>query len=127
MLPPLLRVLLTEPGLLHTYVSAYGELIQQDASRWWTLKQRRIGYTVAVAVCAALGILFIGIALMLHAVTGNGHWLLWVVPALPVTGALTALWLLARMPREHTSFLRVRAQILQDIQLLELDLRRSER
>lgn len=32
MLPPLLRVLLTEPGLLHTYVSAYGELIHQDAS-----------------------------------------------------------------------------------------------
>jgi len=125
MLPPLLRVLLTEPGLLHTYVSAYGELIHQDASCWWTLKQRRLGYTLAAAGCAALAVLFIGVALMLHAVTGNGHWLLWVVPALPVTGALVALWLLLRMPRERASFLRVRAQIIQDMQLLETDLRRS--
>lgn len=126
MLPPLLRVLLTEPGLLHTYVSAYGELIQQDASSWWTLKRRRLGLTVAVAVCAVLAVLFIGIGLMLHAVTGNGHWLLWAVPALPVTGGLIALWLRMRIPRERAAFLRVRAQIMQDVQLLEMDMRRSE-
>jgi hypothetical protein len=127
MLPPLLRVLLTEPGLLHTYVSAYGELLYQDASYWWTSKQRRLGYTLAMVGCAVLAILFIGVALMLHAVTGNVHWLLWVVPALPVAGALAALWLRLRMPRERASFLRVRAQIKQDMQLLEMDLRRSER
>lgn len=73
-----------------------------------------------------LAVLFIGVALMLHAVTGNGHWLLWVVPALPVTGVPAALWRLLRMPRERASFLRVRAQIMQDMQLLETDLRRSD-
>ena len=127
MLPPLLRVLMTEPGLLHTYISAYGELIQQDASSWWKLKQQRLGYTLAVVGCTVLAVLFIGVALMLHAVTGSEHWLLWLVPALPVAGALTALWLLLRTPREPTSFLRVRAQMLQDMQLLDMDLRRSER
>lgn len=127
MLPPLLSVLLTEPGLLHTYVSAYGELIQQDASHWWTSKQRRLGYTLASVGCAVLAVLFTGVALMLHAVTGSGHWLLWLVPALPVTAALAALWLLLRIPRERASFLRVRAQITQDMQLLDMDLRRSQR
>lgn len=126
MLPPLLRVLLTEPGLLHTYVSAYGELIREDASSWWSSKQRRLGYTLALAGFAVLSVLFTGVALMLYAVTGNGHWLLWVVPALPVTGALTAGWLLMRIPHERASFLRVREQITQDMQLLETDLRRPE-
>lgn len=121
MLPPLLRVLLTEPGLLHTYVSAYGELIRQDASSWWTLKRRRLGYTLALAGCAMLAALFTGIALMLHAVTGDGHWLLWAVPALPLTGAFAAWWLLMRIPRERASLLRVREQIAQDMQLLDMD------
>jgi hypothetical protein len=127
MLPPLLRVLLTEPGLLHTYVSAYGELIRQDASGWWASKLRRFGYTLAAVGFALLGILFVGIALMLHAVTDIGHWLLWAVPALPLAGALTALGLLMHMPRERASFVRVRTQARQDMQLLEMDLRRSER
>lgn len=126
MLPPLLRVLLTEPGLLHTYASAYGELIHEDASSWWTSKKRRLAYSLAVAGCAMLAVLFIGVALMLYAVTGNGHWLLWVVPALPVMGVLAAGWLLVRLPRERASFLRVREQLTQDMQLLETDLRRSE-
>lgn len=121
MLPPLLRVLLTEPGLLHTYTSAYGELIQQDASYWWTSKKRRLAYTLATVGCAVLAVLFIGVALMLHAVTGNGHWLLWAVPALPIAGALATLWLLLRIPRERASFLRVRAQITQDMKLLDMD------
>lgn len=127
MLPPLLRVLMTEPGLLDTYASAYGELIHQDASCWWTTKKRRLAYTLAVVGCAVLAVGFIGVALMLHAVTGNGHWLLWAVPALPVAGALAALWLLLLNPREHASFVRVRAQIRQDMQLLDMDFRRSQR
>lgn len=126
MLPPLLRVLLTEPGLLHTYASAYGELIHEDASSWWMSKKRRLAYSLAVTGCAMLAVLFIGVALMLYAVTGNGHWLLWVVPALPVMGVLAAGWLLVRLPRERASFLRVREQLTQDMQLLETDLRRSE-
>lgn len=126
MLPPLLRVLLTEPGLLHTYASAYGELIHEDATSWWTSKKQRLAYSLLVAVCAMLAVLFVGVALMLYAATGNGHWLLWVVPALPVAGALAAWWLLVRLPRERASFLRVREQLTQDMQLLETDLRRSE-
>ena len=127
MLPPLLRVLLTEPDLLHTYVSAYGELIRQDASGWWASKLRRFSYTLVAVGLALLAILFVGIALMLHAVTDIEHWLLWAVPALPLAGSLIALGLLMRIPRERASFLRVRAQAMQDVQLLEMDLRRSER
>lgn len=126
MLPPLLRVLLTEPGLLHTYVSAYGELIHEDGLSWWTSKKRRLAYSLTVAGCAMLAVLFIGVALMLYAAIGNGHWLLWVVPALPMTGALAAWWLLVHMPHERASFLRVREQLTQDMQLLESDLRRPE-
>lgn len=34
MWPPLLRVLLDEPGLLSEYASAYAVLLRQDAAGW---------------------------------------------------------------------------------------------
>lgn len=87
-------------GLLPAYVSAYRERIRQDASWWRTLKWRRFACKLAHVACATLAGVFAGVALMLHAVTGNGYSLPWGVPALPLAGALVALWILAGMPRD---------------------------
>ncbi|MGK2951874.1 MAG: hypothetical protein ACSLEZ_05755 [Thiobacillus sp.] len=43
-----------------------------------------------------LAVLFAGVALMLYAVTGGGHWLLWAVPAAALLTAIIAAWQLAR-------------------------------
>lgn len=81
MWPPLLRVLLDEPGLLSEYASAYAVLLRQDAAGWQARQRQRLVYLLAVASGALLALLFAGVAMMLYAATGSGHWLLWAVPA----------------------------------------------
>jgi hypothetical protein len=120
MLPPLLRVLLDEPNLVRGYASAYAALLRQDAAGWQACQRRRLGYLLALASGVLLALLFTGIALMLYAVTGNGHWLLWSVPAVPLTWALAAGWLLWRAPPPLSPFPRVREQVAQDMELFGL-------
>lgn len=120
MLPPLLRILLDEPDLVRSYASAYAVLLRQDAAGWQARQRRRLGYLLALASGVLLALLFTGIALMLYAVTGNGHWLLWSVPALPLTWALAAGWLLWRAPPARSPFQRVREQVAQDMELFGL-------
>ncbi|MBW8371884.1 MAG: hypothetical protein K0M66_13070 [Thiobacillus sp.] len=120
MLPPLLRILLDEPDLVRDYASAYAVLLRQDSAGWQARQRRRLGYLFALASCVLLALLFTGIALMLYAVTGNGHWLLWSVPALPLTWAFAAGWLLWRGPPAPSPFARVREQVAQDMELFGL-------
>jgi len=120
MLPPLLRVLLDEPDLISGYASAYAVLLRQDAAGWQARQRRRLGYLLALASGVLLALLFTGIALMMYAVTGNGHWALWSVPAVPLTWAFAAGWLLWRAPPEPPPFLRVREQVAQDMALFDL-------
>lgn len=117
MLPPLLRVFLREPSLLSGYVSGYAMLLKEDTARWKVRQTRRLGYLLAFASGTTLGVLFAGFALMLYAATGGGHWLLWVVPAVPLTWAAAAAWYLWRAEPAAGPFPRVREQIAQDIQL----------
>ncbi|MDP1928048.1 MAG: hypothetical protein Q8K62_05995 [Thiobacillus sp.] len=92
MWPPLLRVLL--PDLISGYARAYAVLLRQDAAGWQARQMRRLGYLFAMGSGVLLALLLTGIALMLHAVTGDGHWLLWSVPAVPLIWALAAGWFL---------------------------------
>ena len=120
MWPPLLRVLLDEPKLISGYASAYAVLVRQDAARWQARQLRRLGYLLAVATGVLLALLFTGVALMLYAVTGGDHWLLWAVPAVPLTWALVAGWLLWRAPPPASAFPRVCEQVAQDMALFGL-------
>lgn len=120
MLPPLLRVLLNEPDLVRGYVSAYAALLRQDGAGWQARQRRRLSYLLALASGVLLALLFTGIALMLYAVTGNGHWVLWSVPAAPLAWALAAGWLLWRAPLAPPPFSRVREQVVQDMELFGL-------
>ncbi len=117
---PLLRILLREPGLLAGHACAYAELIGQDAARWRTHQLRRLGCLLALAAAAVLALLFAGIALMLHAATGSGHWLLWAVPAGALLLALAAGLAWLRMQPPAPAFSRVRAQMAEDLELFDL-------
>lgn len=116
MLPPLLRVLLAQPTLLIGYASAYSALLRQDAAGWQARQLRKLGYLLAAAGAGLLAVLFAGVALMLYAVTGGGHWLLWAIPAVALLTAIVA-WRLARVSKTASAFPRVREQIAQDMQL----------
>jgi hypothetical protein len=119
MLPPLLRVLLDEPRLVVEYASAYATLLKEDAAWWHAQQMRRLGYLLAVVVSIMLAIMFAGIALMLSAVTGSGHWMLWAVPALPLMVAIGASWQARHALPSLPAFPRVRAQVAQDMHLFD--------
>lgn len=120
MLPPLLRVLLDEPRLLIEYASAYATLVKEDAAGWHAQQMRRLGYRAIVIVSITLTILFAGIALMLFAATGSGHWLLWAVPASPLLVAIVAGWQARQSPPSLPAFARVRTQLAQDRFLFDI-------
>lgn len=117
MWPPLLRVLLDEPGLIRSYAQAYSVLLKQDAAGWQARQRRRLGYWLAMASGLLLALLFTGVGLMLYAVTGGGHALLWIVPAVPLVWSLVAAWLLWHTPPALSVFPRVREQVAQDMTL----------
>lgn len=116
MWPPLLRILLDEPELLTRHSAAYTALVKQEATLLQAHLVKRAGYLLVLLCGAVLGFMFLGIALMLYAVSEGEHGLLWIVPAVPLALALVAGWSLWSAPRT-ASFPRTRAQMNQDMQL----------
>lgn len=117
MWPPFLRILLDEPELLVGHAAAYAALIQEDAARWQARLARRLGYLILAVIGISLALIFGGVALMLYAVTSVSHWLLWVVPAVPLGGAAVAFWCLRRQVPAPPAFQRVRTQAGEDMRL----------
>lgn len=119
MLPPLLRVLLGEPRLLIEYASAYAALLKEDVA-WWQARQMRwLGYRLVAIVSLTLTIMLAGIALMLFAAIGRGHWVLWAVPAVPLLVAIAASWQARRTLPYLPAFARVRTQLELDRRLFD--------
>ena len=116
MLLRLLRLALREPALLGEHASAYADLLKQDAARWQARQVTRAVFGLAAAAGLLIGLTFAGVALMLYAATDAGHWLLWVVPAVPLAGALVAGLAARRAPAPL--FARVRQQFAEDAEVL---------
>jgi hypothetical protein len=117
MLSPLIRLLISEPGLLLDHAAGYVAVIRQDASGWPTRLKQRIGWIMVLAASGLLGMMLAGVSLMLFAVTGVQHWLLWAVPGLPLAITLVTAVRLAQAPRTHPSFAHVRTQLCEDMKL----------
>ena len=111
----LLRILLDEPGLLVGHASAYVALIRQDAAWWRARLARRLACLLLLAGGTSLALGLAGVALMLHAATDASHWLLWVVPAVPLVGAGIASWCLWRDKPGSPAFSHVRIQVAEDV------------
>ncbi|AAZ98194.1 hypothetical protein Tbd_2241 [Thiobacillus denitrificans ATCC 25259] len=126
MLPPLVRAMLEEPGLFTGYVKAYAVLFKQDAAWWRTKQVRRLVNLAALVGGGFFAVLFGGVALMMFAVTGVAHWLLWAVPVAPALVALVAAWRLRHPRPESEIFPRVREQVAQDMRLFSLKERTHE-
>jgi len=101
MLSPLIRLLISEPGLLLDHATGYVAVIRQDASGWPTRLKQRIGWLMVLAASGLIGMMLAGVSLMLFAVTGVQHWLLWAVPGLPLAITLVTAVRLAQAPRTH--------------------------
>lgn len=117
MWPPLLQLLLNEPALLAEHAAAYSVLIREDAAHWQARLVRRLGYLLVMGIGILLGLIFSGTALMLYAVSGVSHWLLWALPVLALVCAAVAAWRLRRDVPVTSPFVHVRRQMATDWQL----------
>ena len=121
MVPPLLRLIATQPQLLLNHAEAYADLLSEElgqaAGRW---KQRTVLFSLALA-CLAISAVLAGVALMLWATTPaadiHAPWALLLTPLLPLALAACCL-AMARGSAHTSSFGNVRQQIKNDMDML---------
>lgn len=117
MLHPLFSTIIHRPDLVVDHLSAYGDLLHQEISSAGSeLLTRAMGWVAAVfAAIIFLG--FAGIAVMLGFMIGHFHWVLVIVPGVPLIIAVIAI-LMAKRPLGGEYFKEVKAQIKSDGQAL---------
>lgn len=116
MLHPVFTTLIKRPDLVADHVTAYIELVQQEASGLgadWI--KRGVAWAMA-AFGALLFLVLTGVALMLGAVH-QFHWMLIAVPGAVLLLTLVAL-ALARAPQREERFKELKAQLQSDAQAL---------
>jgi hypothetical protein len=114
---PIFSVLVSRPELVMDHVAGYAALAQEEASSVGAEVTKR---GIAWAVCGVGALLFLilgGVALMLGAVSDGFHWLLVLVPAIPLVVAGVA-FNAARKPMPAKAFAELRAQLDADAQAL---------
>lgn len=116
MVHPIFSVLITRPELVMDHVAGYAALAQEEASTVGVQVARRAVAWGVAAVGLLIFLILAGVACMIGA-TGEYHWALVVVPAVPLVGAVAA-FLVARKPLPSTAFTELRAQLDADAQAL---------
>lgn len=119
MVHPIFSVLITRPELVMEHVAGYAALAQEEASTVGVQVARRAAAWGAVVIGLLLALIFAGVAVMLGAVTGEFHWALVIVPAVPGAIAVAAFFF-AREPLPSKAFGELRAQLDADTQALRM-------
>jgi hypothetical protein len=116
MLHPIFSTLVCRPELVAEHVSAYAELVGQEACELGEDWLHRV-IAWAVATCSALAFLILaGVALMLFSIS-TFHWALLAVPGAALLLALLAFWR-ARVPLPGGRFAQCKAQLQSDLDAL---------
>ena len=117
MLHPLFSTLIHRPNLLVDHLTAYGDLVRQEASSAGSeLMVRATAWAAALfAVVIFLGLA--GIAVMLGFVTNHFNWALVIVPGIALLIAIIA-FVMAKKPLRSEHFPELKAQIKSDAQAL---------
>jgi hypothetical protein len=94
-LQPLLRLVTTHPQLVVDHLEAYAGLLDEETGAALSTLKRRTVLGVVALVLMSVGAVLGGVALMLWAVMPTPSdrlwWVLAVVPAAPIAGALACL------------------------------------
>ncbi len=121
MIHPLLRLIATEPQLLGDHVEAYAELVGDEVRKTSSAWAIRLGLYAAALGLLAVGLVFVGVALMLWAsLPASGFampWVLVAVPAVTLLAAIVCAVLAQRHPIEN-AFDKVRQQLNADMAML---------
>jgi hypothetical protein len=115
-------LLLSHPNLLATHMSHYAMLMRDEtelAMAYW--RYRTLMWFIFLA-CSLLFVGLAGVALLLWGTmperTQAHTWVLWLVPATPLLGAICSFFVLQRKPPQPL-WCVLRAQICTDIALLK--------
>jgi hypothetical protein len=119
MLPPFLKIMINEPGLLTEHLHAYSNLVTKDVRHWGTTLQHRLMLKVIMGGTLFLAVLFGGFALMIWGATDKAHWSLIVVPLIPLVIAITVAFMLSNKDMDPKPFESVKKQICADIRMFK--------
>jgi len=117
MLHPIFSVLINRPELVMDHVAGYAALVQEEAS-WVSgeVAKRAIAWTV-VAIGLLVFLVLTGVAAMLGVMLDEFHWVLVVVPCVPLLLSILA-WTVARQRLPAKAFTELKAQLDADAQTL---------
>ena len=117
MFHPIFSTLISRPELVLNHVAGYAALVREEATTVGAeVAKRAIAWGVA-AFCLIVFLLFAGVALMLGAVHDEFHWLLLIVPGVPLLIGILAV-LRARQSLPHAPFTELRSQLNADAEVL---------
>lgn len=119
MLPPLLKIIINEPGLLSEHLDAYSQLLVKDLSLWQTSIKRQMKWKMVLSGNLFLFLLLAGVAIMLWGTTQSSHWSLIVIPLVPLIVAIVSVLLMPRSDAVREPFVALKKQLCSDIQMLK--------
>lgn len=115
-------LLLSQPNLLAAHLSHYAMLMRDETELAVTELRYRSLMLVMLLGCGLLFVGLLGVALLLWGTTpaeGHAHaWVLWLVPCVPLAGAVFSLVALLRK-RRTPLWRELQAQISIDVALLK--------
>lgn len=119
---PVLKLLMTQPGLLGEHAQGYAALAATELAAFTQSGQRRLQWAGATACLALVGLLLGGMALLLWAalpaLPAPTAWVLWATPGVPLAAALGCL-LRLRALRPAAAFANIQHQFRADLQLFK--------
>ncbi len=119
MLPPLLKIMINEPGLLGEHIEAYSQLIVKDVALWQDSVKRQFKLKAIMGGSLFLTLLFTGIAVMLWGTTNSTHWSLIVVPLIPLLTLLVAGMMLMNRHIARNPLQSIKKQFCSDLRMLK--------
>lgn len=118
MLHPLFSTIIHRPDLVVDHLAAYVTLLRLEVSSASSeLLMRAVGWILAVLA----GVIFLGlagIAIMLGFINGHFHWVLVVVPVVPLVIAAVA-FVIAKKPVHSEYFRQIKEQMKSDAHALQ--------
>ena len=119
MLPPLLKIIINEPGLLSEHLDAYSQLLIKDVSLWQASLKQQLKWKLALGGSLFLFLLLVGVAIMLWGTTQNTHWSLIVIPLIPLFFVIVSALMMPRKDVGREPFVTLKKQLCSDIQMLK--------